>query len=99
LYICIISNTLSNKWDFDKNIFRKTQEKAQSCNAMPPLYHTFPKNAKINKRKIDLSVYLKFAKAPCLSLWERCREATERVNGTAVIRYISVITNALPSHS
>ena len=33
-----------------------------------------------------LSLCLKFAKASCLSLWERCREATERVNTPSIYR-------------
>ena len=45
----------------------------------------------------DLSSCLKFAHDPCLSPWERCREATERVNCTIVTRTNFVTTNATPS--
>ena len=44
-----------------------------------------------------LSLRLKFAKAPCLSPWERCLKEAERVNCTIVTRTNFVTTNALPS--
>ena len=50
----------------------------------------------VSFKNSDLSGCLKFAQAPCLSLWERCLEEAERVNCTIVTRTNFVTTNALP---
>ena len=67
----------------------------QLRNSLCPQVGRFPSLIQSVKFRF-IEQLIKSAHAPCLSHWERCREATERVNCTIVTRTNSVFADALP---